>query len=417
MAEEKTMKSLKIAIVGQGYVGLPLARAFVESGISVFGIESNVEVAQELNNRESHIEDISNEILESMFDSGLYSVNSDIQIVSQCDAIILCVPTPLDETSKPDLSVLTQAVKDVAPHIKEGAILISESTSFPGTLRDVIQPLINSMNAHASKVHLATAPERVDPGNKSWNQRNTPRLIAGITEKASQRAVEIYSHIADNAILVSSPEIAESAKLLENSFRLVNIAFINEFAQSMTKLGINALEVIEAASTKPYGFMKFNPGIGAGGHCIPVDPVYLAHALEKENIEHTLLRQAISFNEKTFSFIIEKVKSEKNQPKKILLVGLSYKEGINDLRESPALSILNELRKFYDVSFYDDEISQIEDQNRTFDRSGYDLVLILVKQPKLSLNDLIKENVKVWNCTGIKLGLPGVVEIFDGSHV
>jgi len=415
MIQPKRSNFPRIAIVGQGYVGLPLAQAFVESGVEVIAVESNPDVIRDIELKKSHIEGITSHDLTAMLESGKYQVQRNVDLISQCECVIICVPTPLDKDGKPDLTILESAVKSVAPHLSSDSILISESTSFPGTLRNVIQPLVLSLNKYGSKIHLAAAPERVDPGNKSWNQKNTPRLISGLTEEAKRRALEIYSYIAEKPILVSSPEIAESAKLLENSFRLVNIAFINEFSQSMTRLGIDALEVIEAAATKPYGFMKFSPGIGAGGHCIPVDPVYLAQYLAGKDISHPLLQKAITSNEETFQFIIDLVKSSKVQPKSILVVGLSYKEGINDLRESPAIRILDELRKAYDVSFYDDAILHFDGLERTVNLRGYDLVLILVKQSKLDVHDLAVGNSVVWNCTGIMIKDPNISNIFDGK--
>ena len=415
MIQPKRSSYPRIAIVGQGYVGLPLAQAFVESGVEVIAVESNPDVIRDIESKKSHIEGITSHDLTTMFESGKYQIQRNVDLISQCECVIICVPTPLDKDGKPDLTILESAVKSVAPHLSSDSILISESTSFPGTLRNVIQPLVLSLNKYGSKIHLAAAPERVDPGNKSWNQKNTPRLISGLTEEANRRALEIYSYIAEKPILVSSPEIAESAKLLENSFRLLNIAFINEFSQSMTRLGIDALEVIEAAATKPYGFMKFSPGIGAGGHCIPVDPVYLAQYLAGKDISHPLLQKAITSNEETFQFIVDRVKSSKVQPKSILVVGLSYKEGINDLRESPAIRILDELRKAYDVSFYDDAILYFDGLERTVNLRGYDLVLILVKQSKLDVHDLAVGNSVVWNCTGIMMKNPSISNIFDGK--
>lgn len=416
MSLPKSKNPPKIAIVGQGYVGLPLAQAFVENGVEVIAVESNPDIVQKINSRKSHIEGITSDILNDMFESENYRIQGNADSISECEGVIVCVPTPLNKEGKPDLTILENAIKSVAPYLQPNSILISESTSFPGTLRNVIQPIVLSHNPKGAEIHLAAAPERVDPGNKLWNQKNTPRLISGLTEEAKQKALEIYSFIAENPIAVSSPEIAESAKLLENSFRLLNIAFINEFSQSMTKLGINALEVIDAAATKPYGFMKFTPGLGAGGHCIPVDPVYLAQFLESKSVSHPLLRQAIKSNEETFQFMVNRVKSIGNQPKSILVVGLSYKEGINDLRESPAIRVLNELRETYEVSFYDDEIIRIQGLERAKDVGGYDLVLMLVNQPKLDIEDLIERNNVVWNCTGTRLNNPKIVDVFDGQN-
>ncbi len=416
MNHHNSKSSLIVAIVGQGYVGLPLARAFVASGVMTIGLESNMEVVQNLRNRNSHVEDISSQDLNSMFESGNYVVQTEVEIVSKCDAIILCVPTPLDDKGIPDLGILKRAVTDIAPHLSRDAILISESTSFPGTLRNVIQPIVVANNPFGSEVHLATAPERVDPGNKSWNQGNTPRLISGLTKEASKKAIEVYARICDSPLLVSSPEVAESAKLLENSFRLINIAFIDEFSRSMINLGINAIEVIEAASTKPFGFMKFTPGLGAGGHCIPVDPVYLSKTLEENEILHPLLQQAIKSNQEAFQIVVNRVKTLERQPQRILIVGLSYKKGINDLRESPAIKVFYELKRSYEVFFYDDEIQFLDNFERTSNLNGYDLVLILVPQTRVSASELLEGNRRIWNCSGTRLSQPSIKDIFDGVH-
>ena len=416
MAGQNSSMPLRIAIIGQGYVGLPLAKAFVEAGTFVAGIESNPRLATQLSSGISHVEDISNAQLSSMLETNRYIVEKKVEVISSCQVVIICVPTPLDDKGSPDLSILVQAVKDVSPHLSRETILISESTSFPGTLRNLIAPIVLSLSKFGNEVLLATAPERVDPGNLQWNQRNTPRLIGGLNEKSTSRAVEVYSQISSSLQVVSSPEIAEAAKLLENSFRLVNIAFINEFAQSMANLGINALEVIEAANTKPYGFMRFTPGLGAGGHCIPVDPVYLSDFFSKSNVEHQLLKSAISSNKEAFKFVVQRVRSLTIQPKRILLIGLSYKEGISDLRESPAEQVFRQLDSEYEVDFYDERILSIEDLKRSEALEGFDLVLILVPQKNLNLETLVSTNTIVWNCTGTLITVPGVTNIYDGSE-
>ena len=416
MAGQNSSMPLRIAIIGQGYVGLPLAKAFVEAGTFVAGIESNPRLSTQLSSGISHVEDISNAQLSSMLETNRYIVETKLDVISSCQVVIICVPTPLDDNGSPDLSILIKAVQDVSPHLINGAILISESTSYPGTLRNLIAPIVLKLSKFGSGVLLATAPERVDPGNEVWNQRNTPRLIGGLNEKSTARAVEVYSQISSSLQVVSSPEIAEAAKLLENSFRLVNIAFINEFAQAMANLSINALEVIEAANTKPYGFMRFTPGLGAGGHCIPVDPVYLSDFFSKSNVEHQLLERAISSNREAFKFVVTRVRSLTVQPKRILIIGLSYKEGISDLRESPAEQIFRELDAEYEVDFYDERILSIENLKRSEALEGFDLVLILVPQKNLNLETLVSTNTIVWNCTGTLITVPGVTNIYDGSE-
>ena len=268
-------KSRTLAIVGQGYVGLPLAMAAVDAGWTVVGIDNFEAKVTQINSGSSPIEDISDARLTDAIKKGLYKATSEFSAAAQASVITLCVPTPLDGKREPDLSLLRSAATAVAPFIGNETLVVSESTSFPGTLREIIIPVINSLKPKDSiNVYYASAPERVNPGDPKWNQKNTPRLVGAVDEPSLSRALDFYESICDAVVSVSTPDVAEAAKLLENTFRLVNIALINEFTQICSSNGINVHEVIDAASSKPYGFMPFRPGVGVGGHCIPVDPLY-----------------------------------------------------------------------------------------------------------------------------------------------
>ena len=271
------MSSKTVAIIGQGYVGLPLAMAATSAGWKVIGIDVNKKTVAKLNLGKSHIEDISDQSLQKAISANVYKSSEDFTNVKNADVVVICVPTPLNDKREPDLAFLNGAVTAVAPHLKNDVLLISESTSYPGTVRDVVKGIISTLREDkGAGILLASAPERVDPGNKKYNHKNTPRLISGLTPEATKKAAEFYRSFTETVIEVSSPEVAETAKLLENTFRQVNIALVNEVAIISRALGIDVREVIEAAHSKPYGFMKFTPGAGVGGHCIPVDPSYFS---------------------------------------------------------------------------------------------------------------------------------------------
>jgi UDP-N-acetyl-D-glucosamine dehydrogenase len=265
-----------VAIIGQGYVGLPLAMTLVKANWQVVGFDSDEDKISLLNSGLSPIEDISNSLVSESISNGNYLPTNDIKHLLRAKIIVICVPTPLDDFHNPDLSILRHALQTIAPYIQNESLIISESTSFPGTLRDiVVTEVLNFTLLKNPTFYFAVAPERVNPGDKIWNQKNTPRLVSGLNDTDTNKAIIFYETFCDKVIRVDTPEIAEAAKLLENTFRLINISAINEFAQLCHAAGINVSSVIDAAATKPYGYMPFRPGAGAGGHCIPVDPVYL----------------------------------------------------------------------------------------------------------------------------------------------
>ena len=305
----------KVAVVGQGYVGLPLAHSLIQAGYTVFGIDTNQARVQTIRSGDSPIEDISNSQIKEMLSSGRYSVAFDFEQLSEVDISVICVPTPVDSDNTPDLSALDSASTAIAKYAKPGSLIINESTSFPGTVRNVIGEIF-AKERPGVDFDFACAPERVDPGNKEWGHSNTPRLLGALSDKALSRARNLYSDICKEVVVVSSPEVAEFAKLLENSFRQVNIALIIEMANLARNSGVNIHEVIEAASTKPYGFMKFVPSIGVGGHCIPVDPMYLSwFAKQKgQNVEIVDLAQKINENQpKNVAARVEEILGNRNE--------------------------------------------------------------------------------------------------------
>ena len=338
---------MQIVIIGQGYVGLPLAMAFTEAGHNVFGLDKSKTLVDSLNLGISHVEDISGEKLIQAIEQSKYHATTNEKILSGCDVAIIAVPTPLDENRNPDLTYVEAASRAIGKNIKKAILVVNESTSFPGTLRSVISTIVEQ-ESNLIGCEYAISPERVDPGNKKWKISNTPRLISGLTESATNKATQLYGSICEKLIIVSTPEVAEFAKLFENTFRQVNIALVNELALITQTMGISAYEVLDASNTKPYGFMKFIPGLGVGGHCIPVDPSYLAHIAEKNGIEPKFINLANELNLSMPSQVIKRIKGDFEgslNERKILICGLSYKTDISDLRESPSIELYHQLIK------------------------------------------------------------------------
>ena len=332
-------KSSTLAVIGQGYVGLPLAMAAVDAGWTVIGIDNFESKVAQINSGSSPVEDIPDNQLKAAISNGLYKATTDFSAVTQASVITICVPTPLDEKREPDLKLLCNAASKIAPFVSSETLIVSESTSYPGTLREIIIPIVNSLKpSECSVLYFASAPERVNPGDAIWNQKNTPRLIGGINAMSQAKAIAFYDSICDAAIPVSMPEVAEAAKLLENTFRLVNIALVNEFAQLCATSGINVNEVIDAASSKPYGFMSFRPGVGVGGHCIPVDPLYLTWWARENGIRAGFVENADSINQGMPKYVAHRALSLVNpriKNPKVLILGVAYKPGVGDVRETP----------------------------------------------------------------------------------
>ena len=405
-------RSRVLAIVGQGYVGLPLAMAAVDAGWTVIGIEKSASRVEQLNSGSSPVEDISDSRLAKSIESNKYTASNYPADVQYAAVVTICVPTPLNEAREPDLELLEVATRDVAPFLSNGTLLVSESTSYPGTLRAIIIPIVNSLkSAKTEDLYFASAPERVNPGDPVWNQKNTPRLVGGIDKESQERALAFYSSICDSVISTSAPEIAEAAKILENTFRLVNIAMINEFAQLCSAQGINVHEVITAAATKPYGFMPFRPGVGIGGHCIPVDPLYLTWWSRECGQIASLVERADEIANQMPIYVADRVLSlSKNSiTPKVLIMGVAYKPGVGDVRETPASALRSALvAKGAQVAWIDPLVPFWEGTNAVDETWDCDVAIVATNQPGLDVKSILNRGIPVLDCTNNYGDLVGV---------
>lgn len=382
----------KIAVIGLGYVGLPLAVAAAECDFEVIGIDINKTVVKSLNLGVSSIEDVSNIQLANVLKNGKFTATKSYDELKNIEYFVICVPTPLTESRSPDLSYLESAARSIARVLSKGCLVILESTVEPGTTRDFLLPiLMGESGLNSSEFDLAFSPERIDPGNPTWNLQNTPKIVSGLTPKAKTRAMEFYSSFVSHLIESNSVEVAEVAKLLENSYRLINISFINEFSEVCEKLGVEANEVIQLASSKPYGFMEFYPSLGVGGHCIPVDPLYLTHRANLVGSASKFIDLAFEVNDnrpKYFVLKAEKVLKGLNQ-KKILVIGVAYKSNTSDTRETPAKSLILQLRqKGAKVFWHDDLVKQWNHENSTPLGVNFDLAILVTPHDYLDLTSL-----------------------------
>ncbi len=405
-----------LAIIGQGYVGLPLAMAAVDAGWTVIGIDNFAAKVTQINGGSSPVEDISDEHLQAAISKGAYNATTDFSAVTQASVITICVPTPLNEKREPDLTLLSSAARGIAPHVSNETLIVSESTSYPGTLRDIIIPIVNSLKSSKSSVlYFASAPERVNPGDPIWNQKNTPRLIGSIDPESQTKALAFYESICDAAISVSTPEIAEAAKLLENTFRLVNIALINEFTQLCATSGINVNEVIDAASSKPYGFMSFRPGVGVGGHCIPVDPLYLTWWARQNGDKAVFVEAADSINHAMPGYVAERALSLIN-PKiknpRVLILGVAYKPGVGDVRETPAANLRDHLKNEGAVVAWHDPLVLTWDGSEPVDLGwDCDLAILVTNQPGIDFENIVARGTQILDCTNSIQNLTGVTPL------
>ena len=395
---------MKVAVIGQGYVGLPLAISIANAGHEVIGFDVNPKITDQLNSGVSHIEDIKNSELNTVIEKIKYRATSDPKLLSESEIAIIAVPTPLDENRNPDISFVESASRILGESLRSSALIVNESTSYPGTLREVIAPMVAKHSPAGIKHRFAVSPERVDPGNEKWKIKNTPRLMAGLDSNAGKEVVDFYSTFCDEITLLSSPEVAESAKLFENTFRQVNIALVNEFSLICRALGISVHEVLDAANTKPYGFMKFTPGIGVGGHCIPVDPSFLAFAAEKLGADAKFIQLANEVNFNRPEAIIHEISRELKEEfkdKSVLLVGISYKPNISDVRESPALRFMEALRKKNEVSWYDPIVGSWNGETSSIlDKIKYDVVIFSNIHAGTPINELISSGKLIIDLTG-----------------
>jgi UDP-N-acetyl-D-glucosamine dehydrogenase len=397
-------RSKVLAVIGQGYVGLPLAMAAVDAGWSVIGIEKSVSRVDQLNSGSSPIEDISDVRLIAAVSAKRYVASNDPTDVSAASVVAICVPTPLNDARTPDLELLESATREVAPHLSNKTLLVSESTSYPGTLREVIIPLVNSLKStDTSELFYASAPERVNPGDPIWDQKNTPRLVGGIDEESQKRALDFYHSICDSVVATSTPEIAEAAKILENTFRLVNISMINEFTQLCSAQGINVHEVINAAATKPYGFMPFRPGVGIGGHCIPVDPLYLTWWARKGGQIASLVERSDEIANQMPIYVAERAltlsKASTGAPK-VLIMGVAYKPGVGDVRETPASALRAALvARGAEVAWVDPLVPLWEGTKPVNEGWDCDVAIVATNQPGLNVKSLLARGIPVLDCT------------------
>jgi UDP-N-acetyl-D-glucosamine dehydrogenase len=396
---------MRVAIIGQGYVGLTIAVGAAGADHEVVGFDVNADLVKALNSGVSHIEGISDSALKSLLSNSTYTASTDASSISGCDVVVIAVPTPLTESRTPDLSFVHAAVELIQNNVKTPTLVINESTSYPGTLRKEIAARINGIQ------HLyASSPERVDPGNTQWGTKNTPRLIGGLTPEAVSKAKEFYSSFCDTVIEVSSPEVAEAAKIFENTFRQVNIALVNEFAQIADALGISGREVLDAAATKPYGFMEFNPGPGVGGHCIPVDPTYLAYVANEVGVPATFIKRANEVNLAMPAYVVKRVIAGAGgsvKAKSVVVVGVSYKANVADTRETPAASIIDLLREAgATVTWHDPLVGSWRGESSAA-LGACDVAVVVTKHDVVSVAD-IKKSYYVFDCTGSITGADGI---------
>ncbi len=360
-------RQARVGIVGLGYVGLPLAVEFAEAGFSVIGLDVSQDKVDSLNRGESYILDIPTARLKPLVEKGKLCATTSYEDLRQADTVSICVPTPLTKTKDPDMSFVIDSVSAIAAICHEGMLIVLESTTYPGTTEEVILPrLAHNGFRVGENVFVAFSPERIDPGNPKYGVRNTPKVVGGVTPKCTQVAVELYSTAVDKVVPVSSPTAAEMVKLLENTFRAVNIGLVNEMAMMCDKLGVDVWDVIQAASSKPFGFMPFYPGPGLGGHCIPIDPLYLSWKLKSLNYNARFIELASEINTSMPLYVMDKVTNALNDDSKsvrgskVLVLGVAYKRDVNDLRESPALDVLALLHeKGAQVMYHDPYVPQL----------------------------------------------------------
>ena len=384
------VQGVTCGVVGLGYVGLPLAMELVRAGYRVVGFDVSKRVVDEVNAGRSHVRDVAAEDVARAVESGRFSATTEMARLTECDAISICVPTPLSKTKDPDVSYVVAATEAVADALRPGQLIILESTTYPGTTRELVLPTLERAGRRVgADFFLCFSPERVDPGNEQWQTKNTPKVIGGVTPMCLEAGMALYSRVMDRLVPVSSPEAAELTKLLENTFRAVNIALVNEMAQAADRLGVDVWEVIEAAGTKPFGFMKFIPGPGIGGHCIPLDPYYLAWKMKTLDFRTRMVEQAGEINAEMPRFVASKVQDALNDVGKavrgsrILVLGVAYKRDIDDVRESPALDVMRLLEdKGADVVYHDPHVPVLREE-------GHEKVGVALTDDELRAADVV----------------------------
>jgi UDP-N-acetyl-D-glucosamine dehydrogenase len=401
---------MKISIIGQGYVGLTIS-AFAAEFYQVVGFDNNQKIVNQLNQGFSHIEGVESAVLKKWIKDERYQATTDASDIDGSNIVVIAVPTPLTKERQPDLSFIEAACKTVGENLKKPALIINESTSFPGTIRNYIKPAIEKYSGGAIKHLYAISPERVDPGRSDFNQKNTPRLYAGLTPEASEKTRDFYSKFCDQLVEVSSPEVAEAAKLFENTFRQVNIALVNEFAQIANALGISVYETIDAANTKPYGFMKFTPSAGVGGHCIPVDPTFLAAAAEERGVPATFIRRANEVNLEMSRYIVNRVEADNGgtlQGKSVLVVGVAYKPNVADVRETAAELVIEHLRGRGAIVAWHDDLVGTWNGEASSALGGADISVVVTKHDVVDVKKILASAPYVFDTTGSISGARGL---------
>jgi UDP-N-acetyl-D-glucosamine dehydrogenase len=390
-----------VAVIGAGYVGVPHAHVFAEAGKRVLLVDVSEAVVDGLNRGESHIEDVSSETLKRHVDAGKLAATTDYDALREADAVLIALPTPLSKQREPDLSILRGSVRELASRLRRGHLVVLESTTYPGTTRETVLPILEESGLKVGEdFALAFSPERVDPGNAQWTTRNVSKVVGGITDGCTKRATELYASAVDTVHEVSTPEAAELTKLLENIFRSVNIALVNELAQLCERMGISVWEVVDAAATKPFGFMSFKPGPGLGGHCIPIDPFYLTWKAREYGFYTEFIELAGKVNENMPYHCRSLVSQALNHGlqrslsgSKILVLGVAYKSDIGDTRESPALKLMELLRKGgAEVSYHDRHVPELDGQRSVaLEPASYDCVAIVTAHSGIDYDKLVDE--------------------------
>ena len=423
LKEKLTKKTAIIGVVGLGYVGLPLAIAFSKAGFKVLGFDTQSKKVNLINKGQSYIDDISGKDLATAVASKRFLATTEESRLGEPDIVCICVPTPLTKAREPDLSYVIQASQAIARHLRRGQLVILESTTYPGTTREVVLPALEKSGLKAGKdFHLAYSPERVDPGNKKYGIKNTPKVVGGIDAASTELARLLYSRVADVVIPVSSMEVAEMTKIFENTFRHVNIALVNEIAQLCEKMGISVWEVIDTASSKPFGYMPFYPGPGVGGHCIPLDPSYLASKAKEYDFSTRFIELAGEINTRmphhVTSSIMEALDSQGKSLKgaKVLVLGVAYKRDVTDTRESPSLKLLQLLNEKGAIINYNDPyiptipfgkgtLKSVELTKENLSRA--DCTVIATAHTCYDIKQMVKESKLVFDCRGVTRGLTG----------
>jgi UDP-N-acetyl-D-glucosamine dehydrogenase len=392
-----------IAIVGAGYVGVPLAQVFADAGHSVVLVDIQPDRVEQLNRGESYVEDVPSEVLKPHVDAGRLSATTDYDALHEADAILIALPTPLSAQREPDLTILLAASADIAPRLQRGQLVVVESTTYPGTTRERVGPLLEASGLTAGQdFHLAFSPERVDPGRTDWTTKTTPKVVGGLTEECTRRARELYASALDEVVTVSSPEAAELTKLLENIFRSVNIALVNELAQLCDRMDLDVWEIVDAASTKPFGFMRFEPGPGLGGHCLPVDPFYLSWKARQFDFYTEFIELAGKVNANMPYFCRSLISQALNHGaqrslsgSKVLVLGVSYKADVPDTRESPALKLIELLRNAgAEVAYHDPHVPELPKHglsSQPLDPGAYDCVTIVTAHRSIDYERLVDD--------------------------